>query len=134
MPAAPKIRDAFGFVGRVEIQRKANAEEAGDADRHVGISREVEIELEGIGESADPCGYQADGVSRARGPKTLVGPRRDGVSNEDFFGQAHGEKRDPYTDIGGAVRRAALFAELRHRLALVDDGAGDDLWEKSREE
>ena len=54
VPAPPEIDDAGGLVGRVEIERQEDAEHQRYADRHVGIAGEIEIELEGIGQRADP--------------------------------------------------------------------------------
>ena len=54
VPAPPEIDDRDRLVGRVEIQRQENAEHQRDADRHVGIAGEIEIELERVSQHADP--------------------------------------------------------------------------------
>src|SRR5205823_6075836 len=54
VPAPPEIDNGGRLVGRVEIQRKKDAEHQRYADRHVGIAREIEIELERVGQRADP--------------------------------------------------------------------------------
>src|ERR1700722_1463756 len=54
VPAAPEIDDAYRLVRRIEIQRQEYAEHQRDSDRHVGIAGEVEIQLKGIGQRADP--------------------------------------------------------------------------------
>ena len=46
MPTPPKLGDRRRFVGREEIDRHRDVEHAGKSDRHVGITRKVEIELE----------------------------------------------------------------------------------------
>ena len=46
MPASPKLGDGGGAVGRVEVDIKAKAEPQGDTDRHIGVSREVAVDLE----------------------------------------------------------------------------------------
>ena len=66
VPAPPEIDDAGGLVGRIEIERQEDAEHQRHADRHVGIAGEIEIELEGVGQRADPGLRSKDGVA---GPK-----------------------------------------------------------------
>ena len=91
MPTPPKVGDAIGLVGRVEIQRQADAKQAGYTQRHVRVAREIKIQLKRIGEGTDPSGGHADRASHAHRPEGLIRPRSDCICNEDLFSQAHRE-------------------------------------------
>ena len=54
VPAAPEILQRHGAVGHVEILRQHDAEQQGEAERHVGVAGEVEIDLEGEAERRLP--------------------------------------------------------------------------------
>ena len=56
VPSAPEFGHRCGDVGVVEVFKKGKAKDAPDADGHVGIAGEVEIDLEGIGEGTKPRG------------------------------------------------------------------------------
>ena len=59
VPAAPELGDALRHIGGVEVLGKAETQHARQADGHVGIAREVKIDLEGVGNGPDPgktCG------------------------------------------------------------------------------
>ena len=134
MPATPKVTDALCLVGRVEIQRKPNAEKPSDPDRHVRVAGKIKIQLKRIGERANPCGDEGDGLICSHSPKALICPRRDCVGNENFFRQPHRENRYANTNVRGAFTRPASLAKLRLGFLLINDRAGDDLREESREE
>lgn len=48
MPAAPEVGDAVALVWRVEVERKVEAQQQGDADGHVAVATEVAVDLHGI--------------------------------------------------------------------------------------
>ena len=54
VPAPPQLDDAARSQRRVEVQRQQDAEHARDADRHIRIAGEIEIDLERVGERAAP--------------------------------------------------------------------------------
>src|SRR5271165_266953 len=54
VPAAPELGDAAGDVRHVEVLPQTETEHAGDTDCHVGISREVEVDLEREAENSTP--------------------------------------------------------------------------------
>ena len=45
MPAPPKINNAGGSVGGIEIAGQADVEQQRQADGHVGIARKITIQL-----------------------------------------------------------------------------------------
>ena len=66
VPASLKVDDARRFVGREEVQRQANAKHPAQPDGRVRISGEVEVELERVGERADPGIRSGDCGPRVR--------------------------------------------------------------------
>ena len=54
VPAPPEVADRHGAVGRVEVERQPQAEHQREADRHVGVAGEVEIDLQRVGAGGDP--------------------------------------------------------------------------------
>ena len=48
MPPAPEFGDRGRLVGGVEVLRKAEAQQQGDADGHIRVTREVTIDLQGV--------------------------------------------------------------------------------------
>jgi hypothetical protein len=54
VPAAPEVDDVDRLVGAVEVDRQAHVHHQGEADRHVGVAREIEVKLEGVGERPTP--------------------------------------------------------------------------------
>ena len=50
MPSSPEIRDGGGQVGVVEVLQKLKAQHATQADGHVGVAREIEVDVQGVGQ------------------------------------------------------------------------------------
>ena len=50
MPSSPEILNTDCFIGRIEVDRQFDIEQQCGTDRHIGITAEVKVELEGIGE------------------------------------------------------------------------------------
>ena len=84
VPALPVLGDAGGFVGRVEVEREADGEDAGQAEGHVGVAGEVEVELHGVDDEAGPG---VGGGERAGVAEGDVGGGAELVGDEDFFGR-----------------------------------------------
>ena len=90
MPSAPEFRDACGYVRIVEIFEKMEAEHTAKADGHIGIAREIVINLKGVCHDAEPChgSGQCAGVGEL---KSLVSYQRHGVGEQNLFGKARQE-------------------------------------------
>ena len=54
VPAAPERGDVPGLVRTVEIQRKSDTQHPSKPDRHIGVSGEVEIDLQRIAKRRVP--------------------------------------------------------------------------------
>jgi hypothetical protein len=79
-------------VGRVEVLGQRDPEEEGEAQRHVGVAREVEVELEGVGQRRLP-GRRDGGRGTRRDPGVdgvHVGGER--VPQEGLLGEPEGEQ------------------------------------------
>ncbi len=58
MPAAPEVGDGARPIGQVEVARELQAHGHRKANGHVGIAAEIEIELQRIGQQAEPGLHQ----------------------------------------------------------------------------
>ena len=82
MPSSPEIRGIQSLVRRIEILWEPDAEKQGEADRHVAISREIEIELIGIAKCAKPStGGRKMTPIREHG----IYHSGDGIRDQNFF-------------------------------------------------
>ena len=84
MPAAPEFRDRLRNVGIVEVLQKIESQHLAKSDRHIGVSGEIKVDLEGIADGADPGGEAA-----------LLG---------------NGKRRNALIDLTGAVGKQYLLA------------------------
>lgn len=126
VPAAPELGDRAAGIGPEKILGEADAEHPRQADRHVRIAGEVEIDLQGIGDGADPG---AEEVLFARGQtEHRIGDRRDIVGDDDLLGEAVGEARHA----GGEVLdRDARLNHVPDHIAEADDRPGDQVREEA---
>ena len=89
VPSAVKIRYAVGRVGMVEVLDKAEAQHHAQASGHEGITPEVEIKLEGIGEGPHPGQRGGNGIIAH--PADIVPEKADPVCQQDLHAKAHDE-------------------------------------------
>ncbi len=122
MPAAPELGDRAAGIGPVEVLGEADAEHPRHADRHVGIAGEVEIDLQRVGDRADPG---ADEIHFARRrPEHGIGDRRDIVRDHHLLEQPMGEPRHAGGEI---VDRQARANEVADHVAEPDDRTRDQV-------
>ena len=123
VPAPPEFRDGAGLVGVFKVFQEMEAKQMPQADGHVGVSGEIEVDLEGEGDSAQPrrhgggCGHGAD----------LLPQSAHLIGDQHLFGQAH--HKALHTAAGLEHALPAVHQLVLHRLVL-DDGAGDQLGEQ----
>jgi len=55
MPAPPELGDRAGDIRIVKVFGEMEAEHLPHADGHVGVTGEVEVDLEGEGADTEPC-------------------------------------------------------------------------------
>ena len=128
VPAAPELGDGGGFVGGVEVFDEVEAEEFGEADGHVGVGGEVEVDLEGVSEDAGP-GDEGGEVAIACS-EGGVGDEAHGIREEDFFGEPEAEAGEAEREfLDGMLPVPHLMGDD----AVADDGAGDEVGEEGDE-
>jgi hypothetical protein len=98
VPSLPVFGDAGGLVGGVEVEGEADGEDAGEAERHVAVAGEVEVELHGIDNEAGPRGSGVEGAGMGEGDVSGVS---EVVGDEDLLGEAEEEPGRSEGDIGG---------------------------------
>src|SRR3989442_14821612 len=67
VPAPPEVRDAVRAIRRVEVFHELKAEHPAEADGHVGVAAEIEIDLESVSNDAEPRGGRVERLRAERG-------------------------------------------------------------------
>ena len=120
MPAPPEIGDRSGRVGIVEVLEEIDAEELGQPDGHVRISREIKVDLQRVAD--DPQPGQAEVELAAGKREDGIGRDRDRVGHEHLLGQPDDEPPDP---LGKPRGRDDPVSNLPGDVAVAHDRAGD---------
>lgn len=84
MPAAPEFRGTFGNIGIIEVFREMEPEHEAKADGHVGISGEVEVNLQSVGNGSQPGSGHG---SRCTIIEYVVGHLCHIIGNQYFLGK-----------------------------------------------
>ena len=126
MPAPPEVRNAVGHIGIVEVLSKVEAEHAAQADGHVRIAGEIEIDLQGIGHGSQPGRRHGDGQQR-RQEKGVVGNLGHIVGQQQFFCQTENK---PGHALGKIGPRLLAVEDFIGNLHIADNGTGDELREQ----
>src|SRR5690606_37883264 len=92
---------------------------------------EVEIELEGIRQAGHPG---LEEIERRIAIEACIGPGGECVRNDDLLEQPYREQEETERNVPVTLDQVACRHELRHHLAMMHDGAGDQLGEKCNEE
>ena len=125
VPPSPEVGDGGGQVGVVEVFQELKAQHATQADGHVGVAREIEVDVQGVGQHQEPGGQHRGlgGVDRAQ-----VGVNGgQGVAQEDLLGKSYGKAAHAR---GELVYRVGTGDELIVHVPIADDGARDELGEQ----
>ena len=127
MPAPPEIGDGIGGVRIVEVLLIVEAAHKTHADRHIGVGREVQIDLEHEGDRADPDAEDG-GPGEVFGVEQEIGHCGAAVGQDRLLGEADGKAGDAPADLGhldAAVENVVLD------VTVADDGTGDALVEQT---
>ena len=120
MPAPPELRDAPRDVGVIEILQKVEAEHSPEADGHIGIGGEIEVDLEGVRHRAQPReehrGHNG-GKGRIRDP-------RHGVRQQHLLAEAEEEAHRAGGEFGDGLMP---LVDLLRDGGVAHDGTGDEL-------
>ena len=96
MPPSPKLRDGGRLVGGVEVGVEADAQQQGDADGHVGVTREVAVDLKRIAVGADEV---LEARVKRRGVEDAVDEvDADIVRDDAFLQQAADDEVEPFAE------------------------------------
>ena len=106
VPAPPELGDGRGDIGVVEVLGEVEAQHLAHADAHQGVAGKVEIELERVGDDAQPD-QRGRGVGKAhegdggavRYADDVRPERTDGVGQQDFLCQAESEQGHAVLDL-----------------------------------
>lgn len=100
MPAPPEVGDGIGHVGVVKVLLIMEAAHQAHADGHIRIGGEVQIDLQHIGQAAQPNAQGWDarhGVRRCG--KQCVGNAGAAVGQDGFLRQTDGKPGDAPVDL-----------------------------------
>ena len=86
VPPPPELLDGLGGIGQVEVLQKPEAEHPAQADGHVAVTAEVEIDLQGVAHRPQP-GQPEIQLVRRHG-EHRVGNLPRGVGQEDLLPKA----------------------------------------------
>lgn len=131
VPALPEVDHAGRAVGAIEVDRQLDIEHPADADRHVAIAAEIEVELEGIGEA----GHPGDGEMEWFGTgEPGLRPDGKGVGDHHLLEQTDQKEPQPQIDIAPVEDLVPQSIELRHHLLVMEDRTGEQMGEEGDEE
>src|SRR5207248_3280589 len=118
VPAPPELLDRLRDVGPLEVLREAETEHPAEADGHVGISGEVEIDLKRVTHQGEP--RMAGAALGGRHAEDAIGGPGHDVRNQYFLAEANNETANAVREI---LERDAAALELIRNRAVPDDRA-----------
>ena len=133
VPAAPEVGDVRGLVGTGEVQREPHVHHARQADRHVGIAGEIEVDLQRIGRRRIPRLDEAQRRTVRGGGEAHVGEVANVSASTSFFARPSRKIVSPSAMCSRPRDREVGRQQLRHDLARPHDRTGDQV-RKERDE
>ena len=124
MPAPPELGHALGDIGVIEVDAELEAQHPAQAAGHVGVTGEVEVNLQGVGAGPRP-GPQHPGGHGVGGHG--VPEHAELVGQQDLLRHADHEQAHAGVEQGG---RLVAGDELVVHVLVADDGTGDELGEE----
>ncbi len=130
MPAAPELLDALRGIGTIEVLREADAEQQRQADRHIGVAREVAVDLGGV--AVDRQEHVGTGVLLRHREDGVDEIARKEVGDGQLLEEPEADQHDarPDRDLAAIPRRLHLRQELRG----AHDRSGDEVREEAEVE
>ena len=129
VPPPPEGAHGVGAVGVVKVLVEPEAEDPPQADGHVGVAGEIEVDLEAIGGEAQPAPQHRQRPGPLSGEAVLP-QGADGVGQQHLLGKSHAEPPGPQSEV---LRRVEPVPQVRCHRFVLDDGAGDQLGEHGDE-
>ena len=132
MPAPPEIPHRDRAIRRAEVQRQGEPEHQRQPDRHVGIAREIEVDLQRIRTGGDPRlgGRQRRADCLA---KQWIGHHRQGVRQRHLLRHADHEQHEAARQILPHRRPTRIESELMNDLVVPNDWTGNELRKERHE-
>ena len=124
VPPLPEFGNGQCAVGLVEIGGEFKIHHFSQAQRHVTVAAEVEINLEGIGQHDQS---RADRAQSGDIPEAPVRRLAEGVGNQHLFRQAQGKKEHTRGEILPLKAFPVLLQKLGNQLIMGHNGACDEL-------
>jgi hypothetical protein len=130
MPAPPELRQRLRDVGRIEILLEAKSQHASEADRHVRITRKIEVDLHREAGEAEPgkTGAQACGISGEH----LIGEGAERIGNQQLASHPAREAEKAGPEIVPLDRRRR--SDLVLHLVIFQNRSGQQLREEQHEQ
>ena len=128
VPAPPELGDAFGDIGIVEVGQEFKAQHPAKAGGHIGVTGEVEVDLEGKGDHAQPRTQN----SELSGAHSLIGLPQHAhiVGNQHLLG--HTDHKDLHAG-GELLGGGSALVDLIAQVLIFDNRTGDELGEQGNE-
>ena len=131
MPALPEFPNIKALIRRIKIHGNADIKHEANAGGHITVSREVEIQLEGIANGNEP---RLCGIERVRGAKSGIYRNGKCIGNDDLFEQPPGKGKQ--TRGKGFASKVTVFriGKLRNDFTVKNNRTGNQLREKSHKQ
>ncbi|MNZ92297.1 hypothetical protein D3C78_1113180 [compost metagenome] len=126
VPTCPELGDALRDIRLVEVLRETEAHHQRQAQGHVAVTGEVEVQLQGRHHQAEP------GIAELQGAfadEQRV-DRRQLVGDQYFHDETEHEATHPQ---GEQLQGVGALAQLRGQLAVAQDRPGDQVREQRDE-
>ena len=131
MPSPVVIDDPVGFERREEVYRVSQSEHAGEAERHVRIAGEIEVELGHIGKCTDPGLNRVNFRTYIRCAEDDVDRRCKIVSQNYLLEHSDRDEGQSNGEIDRVEPQEPLRLNLRIELAEISDRPDDQLGEEA---
>src|SRR5699024_7295269 len=125
MPSSPKLLNIGRNIGITEVFQKTEPKHMPQADCHIAVAAEIEINLQHISNGCNPCGknVQFSGTSS----KQRICCNCHGVRNQDFFGKTYDKSYETFRNF---FHICISVVDLFLYVMILYNGSGNELREK----
>ena len=134
VPARPVVDDVARLERAVEVRRQADAEQQRQADGHVAVAGEVEVDLQRVGQRAGPGIVERRDAAVGSQAEDRRGFQREGVGDHHLLEQPEQKHRGAQRQVVDARAEAVAVVELREHFPVVGDRPGDQLRKEADEQ
>lgn len=130
MPPTPEVAQRVSLVRRIKVGRYLKAQQCRDADSHIGIAREVAVELNAIAIECHqnfPTGEQRRIVEHAADEIDTDIVADDHLLEHTYYNKVYPKGKHLPRDV-------QRFAYLGYKISGADDRAGKENWEETNVE